>query len=111
MAKVKGEELTPVKATKKQAEMIQELLDLDAQLKQAYQKKDELMAQLYASQAPATPIAAEVQTMDVDGESETKWMTFAIGKPEGHYVMYRQLDFILKAATTKKDKEELEILD
>ena len=91
--------------------MIQELLDLDAQLKQAYKKKEELFAQLHAAQLPAAPFAAEVQTMDADGESETKWMTFAIGKPEGHYVMYRPLDFILKAATTKKDKEELDIVD
>jgi len=111
MAKINGEELTPVKATKKQAEMIQELLDLDAQLKQAYQRKDELINKLATSQQPVTPIAAEVQVMDREGNSEVRWMTFAVGKPTGHYVTYRELDFIHKAKTTKADKEELDIID
>ena len=110
MAKICGEEMIPVKATKKQAEMIQELLDLDIKLKQAYQRKEELMEKLYDSQPPATPLAAEVQTMGSDGDTKVQWMTFAVGIPTGHYVKYRELDFILKAKTTKNDMEELDIV-
>ena len=111
MAKVKGEELTPVRATRKQTTIIQELLDINETLKQGYERRDELMAKLSQLQEPATPIAAEVEYVNDDGQVDTKWMTFALGKPTGHYVVYRELDFILKAATTKKDKEDLNIQD
>ena len=108
MAKIRGEEYDVVRATEHQNGLIQEILDLSEAIKSFCEKKDSLIQQLHAAQQER-PLAAQVFVNGDEGDRGQKWMTFAVGKSDGHYVVYRQLDWIHKAATTKKDKAFLEI--
>ena len=52
-----------------------------------------------------TPLVAFVDV----GEDEPQVRTYIVGAPEGHFVSYRPLDFVMNAKTTKKDLKEVEL--
>jgi hypothetical protein len=98
MATFQGEEFTPAAATEEQTAAIQKITDMKTALKAQYED----LEALYMSLPSDTPLAANITT---DGDSVMR--TVIIGEPEGAYVNYKKVDFLMNAKTTKKDLKAL----
>ncbi len=103
MTTVNGQNVTPRLATQEEAALIQEIYDLKAQAKAIYEKIDTLYAKLEVG----IPLVATLTQMNEDNVAESALRTVVLGKPQGHYVYYKELGFVLDQKTTKADQTTL----
>ena len=94
MTTYKGETLTPYLAIDEELEVLNELLDLKAKMKELSERYSEVIQKLPRQ----TPLVHKV-----DGE----YRTVIIDAPTGHYVSYRELELTMDAKTTKADLKTL----
>jgi hypothetical protein len=87
------------KATEAETLAIQKITDLKTKLKEIYTSLDEEMLKLEREVA----IVA-----DVKEEDDVVSKTILVGTPRGHFVTYKEVDFVMNSKTTKKLLKEIE---
>lgn len=99
MTTYKGETLDPVLVEDAALEgLLQRLINITEELKSLYEERDAILQGFPKNK----PLVAEVTK-----DGLTEYRTFIVGTPTGHYVQYKELDFVMDAKTTKKDMQTL----
>lgn len=98
---VKGKEVQARKANEEESFHIENVLKIKDQIKN-------LREQLYQSLETLPEEVALVADVYDSESDQVITKTLCVGKPDGHYVVYKELDFIMNAKTTKKLLKEME---
>jgi hypothetical protein len=101
MAIINGIEVEPRFATNEQTAMIQRILDLNEQVKSLIEERDVCFANLCDHEDACRPLVVEIALPENRQESE--YRLIQLGTPKGHYVYYRDLDFVVNRKAAAKD--------
>ncbi len=106
MPRIKGEDMVPMVAMS-YTDQFQRIVDINRSIGDLCNERDELFEELLQLQNIDRPLTVPI----TDEAGTMTWTTFLVGKPKGHFVFYKEWDFVYKERTTKQDRELLGLTD